>query len=280
MRLGYALMVSQTMLRHPRDGIARIRARIDGRRDQREVAALGRPQSEHYAVVPDWSRALHEAIGAPWPCREPRRFGEVWEATLSGLAAAGLRVGLASYRGWNDGDRAEAEAIWCLVAHTRPATVVETGVARGLTSRVILERLQRNGTGQLCSVDLPAVDPGLHHEIGIAVPETLRPRWTYVAGTSRRRLPGLVRRLKRVDLFVHDSLHTGRNTGFELDTVWPALAPGGVAVVDDIDHSLGFSRFTERVAPAHWIAARHVTGSGLWGVAVKAGRRAQPGSAG
>jgi hypothetical protein len=141
---------------------------------------------------------------------------------------------------------------------------------------VILEGLYRNGTGHLWSVDLPAVDPALHHEVGIAIPRDLRSRWTYVAGTSRQRLPGLVRRLQRVDLFVHDSLHTGRNTRFELDTVWPALAPGGVAAVDDIDHSLGFSRFTERVAPAAWIAASHLTGSGLWGIAVKAGSHAQP----
>jgi SAM-dependent methyltransferase len=151
---------------------------------------------------------------------------------------------------------------------------VETGVAHGLISRVILERLERNGGGRLWSVDLPSVDPALGHEIGIAVPAELRSRWTYVAGTSRRQLPGLVRRLQQVDLFVHDSLHTGRNTEFELDTVWPALPPGAVAVVDDIDHSLGFGRFTERVAPADCITARHVTGSGVWGIAVKAGPRA------
>jgi SAM-dependent methyltransferase/predicted O-methyltransferase YrrM len=236
---------------------------------------LGRSPSEHYTAVSDWSQALHKAIDAPWPCQESQKFAEEWDATVSGLTAAGMRVGLASYRGWNDGDRAQAEAIWCLVAHTRPATVVETGVAHGLTSRVILEGLHRNGTGHLWSVDLPAVDPALHREIGIAIPEDLRSRWTYVEGTSRQRLPGLIRRLQRVDLFVHDSLHTARNTCFELDTVWPALSPGGVVVVDDIDHSLGFSRFTERVTPAYRMAARHVTGSGLWGTAIKAGSSAE-----
>jgi hypothetical protein len=276
MQFGYRVRASYTMLRHPGDGIERVRGRIDRRADRREVAALGRPPSEHYAAVSDWSQALHKAIDAPWPCQESQQFGEVWDATISGLKSAGMRVGLASYRGWNDGDRAQAEAIWCLAAHTRPEKVVETGVAHGLTSRVILECLRRNGTGHLWSVDLPAVDPALHSEIGIAVPEDLKSRWTYVAGTSRQRLPGLVRELRQVDLFVHDSLHTARNTCFELDTVWPALTPGGVAAVDDIDHSLGFSRFTDQVAPAAWIAARHVTGTGVWGVAVKAGSRDQP----
>jgi hypothetical protein len=264
------------MLRHPREGIERVRGRVDTHRDKRELMALGHPPSEHYAVIEDWASVLHKAIGAPWPCQESEQFGKVWDATVSGLTATGLRVGLASYRGWNDGDQAQAEAIWCLVAHLRPATVVETGVAHGLTSRVILEGLHRNGTGHLWSVDLPAVDPALHHEIGIAVPEALRSRWTYVEGTSRRRLPELVRRLQQVDLFLHDSLHTARNTCFELDTIWPTLLPGGVAVVDDIHRSLGFSRFIEGVAPGAWVAARHVTGDGLWGTATKA-KTASPG---
>lgn len=270
MRLRFAVRVSGTMLRHPVEGAERVRGRIDAHRDRRELMGPGRPQREHYVVVEDWAPILHMAIGAPWPCREPEQFAAIWDATVSGLAAAGLRVGLASYRGWNDGDRAQAEAIWCLVAHLRPATVVETGVAHGLTSRVILEGLHRNRSGQLWSIDLPAVDPALHHEIGIAVPADLRSRWTYVAGTSRRRLPELVRKLQRVDLFVHDSLHTARNVCFELGTVWPALPSGGVAVVDDIHRSLGFSRFIDRAAPGAWVAARHVAGDGLWGIAVKA----------
>ena len=114
-----------------------------------------------YPVAEEWATVLHEAINAPWPCPESERFGEVWDATIGDLTAAGLRVGRASYGGWNDGDRAQAEAIWCLVAHMRPTTVVETGVAHGLTSRVILEGLKRNGSGQLWSIDLPAVDPAL-----------------------------------------------------------------------------------------------------------------------
>src|SRR5215475_13054493 len=136
MRPGFTVRASSMMLRHPREGIERVRGRIDTRHDKRELMSLGRRPAEHYAVVEDWAPALHKAIDAPWPCREAEQFGRLWEATVSGLTAAGLRVGLASYRGWNDGDRAQAEAIWCLIAHQRPATVVESGVAHGLTSRV------------------------------------------------------------------------------------------------------------------------------------------------
>lgn len=269
MQLGLTMRASRRLLHHPAEAIERVRGRIDTRADKRELMTIGRPMDKHYAVVENWAPVLHGAIGAPWPCAESGRFRPLWDATVSGLTAAGLRVGLATYRGWNDGDRAQAEAIWCLVAHLRPETVVETGVAHGLTSRVILEGLKRNGGGHLWSVDLPAIDPALHHEIGVAVPADLRPGWTYLEGTSRRQLPKLVRELRRVDLFIHDSLHTTRNTYFELDKVWPALSPDGVAMADDIHRNLGFYRFVERAQPAAWVAARHVTGDGLWGTVIK-----------
>jgi predicted O-methyltransferase YrrM len=268
-RLGYTLRASANMARHPIRGIERIRGRLDRRNDWRELAALERPVDDVYEVTDVWHERLHAALNIRWPCRELESFSRVWEAAVRDLSAAGLRTGLASYGGWNDGDPAQAEALWCIVAHMRPTTVVETGVAHGLSSRVILEGLRRNGTGQLWSVDLPAVDSALHHEIGIAVPEEVRSRWTYVPGTSRERLPSVVQRAGHVDLFVHDSLHTARNTCFELDTVWPALRPGGVAIVDDVDHSLGFRTFIDRSAPETWTAARHAVGNGIWAIAVK-----------
>jgi predicted O-methyltransferase YrrM len=267
--MGFTVRASQTLLRHPGQGIQRTRARLDTRRDRRELAVLGIPRSHFYQASDDWARRLHEAIGAPWPCDEAAPFAEAWDATISDLRRAGMRIGLASYRGWNDADKAQCSAIWCVVAHLRPSTVVETGVAHGVTTRLILEGLERTGNGRLWSVDLPAIDPALHQEIGIAVPKESRVRWTYVEGTSRDRLPQLVNGLGQIDLFVHDSLHTARNVCFELDTVWPVLRPGAVAFVDDIDRNLGFTRFTYRSHPHAWLAGRHLVGGGVWGVAVK-----------
>jgi len=59
----------------------------------------------------------------------------------------GHRLGPESYFGWNDGDPELVRAIWCLIRHLNPAVVVETGVARGFTTRLILEALERNGWG-------------------------------------------------------------------------------------------------------------------------------------
>src|SRR5436853_4803907 len=112
MQPGYAVRASWTMLRHPRQGAERIRGRLDRRKDLRELAALGVPQSDFYHVAEDWRRVLHQAIGMPWPCPEAALFGQAWESAISDLKAAKVPVGLASYGGWSDCDIAQAEAVW------------------------------------------------------------------------------------------------------------------------------------------------------------------------
>ena len=82
-------------------------------------------------------------------------------------------------------------------------------------------------------------------EIGAAVDGRIQHRWSYIPGSSRRRLPGLISQLGEIDLFVHDSLHSERNVRFEMDRAWAALRPGGAIVVDDIDANRGFHSFTQ-----------------------------------
>ena len=160
------------------------------------------------------------------------------------MAQHGLRVGRENYGDDDDADPGLARTLWCLVCHLQAAQVVETGVAHGLSSRMMLEALARNGDGRLSSIDLPAMT--IHErraEVGVAVPDGLRDRWSYLEGSSRRRLPALLRQLGQIDLFVHDSLHSTRNVRWELTSAWRALRPGGVVVVDDVDFNWGFEEF-------------------------------------
>jgi predicted O-methyltransferase YrrM len=158
-----------------------------------------------------------------------------------------MAVGPFSFYEWNDGDAGFVRAIWCLIRHLRPINVVETGVAHGMTSRFILEALESNAAGKLWSIDLPPLNPLTRQEVGIAVrqPGVSIGRWTYIAGTSRRRLPALLSRLGQVDLFIHDSMHSNRNVMFELECAWRYLTVGGVMVVDDIDANPAFDTFTK-----------------------------------
>ncbi len=197
-----------------------------------------------YAVDEDWEPRLHEMLHAEWPCPRTEGFFETWHETIAALEARGCKLGRGAFAGWGDGDPAFVRAAACATAHLAPLAVVETGVARGLTTRFILEALDRNQRGALWSIDLPP--PGettLRSQIAIAVPAHLRARWTYVRGSSRHRLKDVLSDVGALDLFVHDSRHTLRNVCFELEHAWIALRPGGLVLADDVDLNCGFHAF-------------------------------------
>jgi hypothetical protein len=197
--------------------------------------------------VPDdhWEKRLHQHLETPSNCPFVSEFWSLWPKIIRELEDQGIKAGPLSFGNWNDGDAGLARAIWCLIRHRKPTRVVETGVAHGVTSRVILEALERNGDGHLWSIDLPPTEKALQEQIGVAVGDLFASRWSYLRGPSRRRLPELLAWLGQMDLFIHDSLHSERNVRFELDHAWAALRPGGTVVVDDIDANWGFRSFTQ-----------------------------------
>ena len=200
-----------------------------------------------YETSPIWERKLHELLGAVWPCPSHSEFVALWGDVRMTMAEQGLRIGRGAYGGWDDADPALARAVWCAALHSHAKTVVETGVARGITSYFILEALERNGAGHLWSIDIPPLaEPILREETAVAVPDRLRHRWTYLEGSSRTRLPGLLNELRSVDLFVHDSMHTKRNVDFELGAIWPALRRGGMAIADDVERNTSFAEYSAR----------------------------------
>lgn len=153
----------------------------------------------------------------------------------------------------HDGGAALAEILWVIVRHRRPTTVVETGVARGVSTAFILDAMTRNGLGHLWSIDLPPLDTPAA-EVGIAVDEPLRTRWTYIRGASRRKLRPLAVQVGTLDLFVHDGLHTTRTMLDEMRTVWPHLNESGLIVCDDAGYSSAVVQFCEEVATEPFLA--------------------------
>lgn len=208
------------------------------------VRESGRPQCK-YEPDDHWEQRVHESLGLPWPCRLTADFGELWLKIIAELQEKGIRAGPESFQWWNDGDAGFVRAIWCLIRHLKPKKIVETGVAHGVTSRIILEALERNGDGFLWSIDLPPLEPEWRRQVGAAVGDRFADRWSYIAGSSSYHLPKLLSRIGQIDLFVHDSLHSEHNVRFEMDRAWAAMGPKGVIVVDDVDANWGFSSFSE-----------------------------------
>ena len=123
---------------------------------------------------------------------------------------------------------------YAIVRALRPETIVETGVASGVSSAHVLLALHKNRQGTLHSVEIgDSTYLPVGHEPGWVVPDWLRGRWKFHLGDARQILPQLMRELPSLDLFTHDSLHTYDHMTFEFEQAFPFLRPGGILIADD-----------------------------------------------
>lgn len=162
---------------------------------ERYVAARERPVPPGlYQPDSGWECRMHELLGMPQPCPAISEFSALWPEVMEELKAKGIRVGPESFKFWNDGDAGFVRAIWCLTRHLRPSNVVETGVAHGVSSRFILEALERNGgDGHLWSVDHPPLEHVWHEQIGAAVGGRYSARWSRANGAFPAYFPNFAR---------------------------------------------------------------------------------------
>jgi predicted O-methyltransferase YrrM len=161
----------------------------------------------------------------------------------------------------------EGVRLYALTRKLRPHVAVETGVCNGFSSAFLLLALERNGEGELHSIDLPEVagtayEPGTfwegkqgaaippEKEPGWMIPAPLRERWQLTIGRSQDELPPLLERLGEIDMFVHDSEHSYECMDFEFRAVWPALREGGALVADDWNWNTAFEELARDVGRA------------------------------
>lgn len=118
---------------------------------------------------------------------------------------------------------------YAVVRALKPALVIETGVADGLGSSVLLQALARNcaegAPGRLIGID---VDPAS----GWLVPGRLREHFTLLIEDSKTALRRIVAS-ERIDVFIHDSDHHYAHELAEFQLIAPALAPNGVILTDN-----------------------------------------------
>ena len=185
-------------------------------------------------------------------------FEEAW-AGVCGKLPAGHH---------HDSGSGLAKVLWIVVRATRPAKIVETGVAQGGTSAVILTALDLNNYGHLYSIDLPELRFIRDGRVGCVVPTNLMGRWTFVRGASHRKLVPLLNKLGTVDVFLHDSLHTDANMRFELETSWQYLREGGIMLSDDVHMNRAFVDVAS-LRTKWMIAHAEPTKVGAYGIALR-----------
>ena len=168
-------------------------------------------------------------------------------------------------RGFGDHDGIRL-LLYLIVRKYQPEIVVETGVSWGASSAFILCAMHENSKGHLYSIDLPPYeasvrikDGNVHvledsqrhcvneeYSVGALVPEYLKERWTLIVGDARKELPVLLKKVNKVSIFLHDSLHTYEHMMFEYETAWPYITKGGLLLSHDVLWNSAFLRFSKK----------------------------------
>jgi len=143
--------------------------------------------------------------------------------------------------------------IWCCVRVLQPESMIETGVAHGSSSWIILNAMRKNGKGKLYSIDLPNNDTNSAYNFneaqpvtGWMVPDELKSQWELHLGYAQEILPALLNRLKTIDIFFHDSDHSYEHMKFEFETAAPFIRKGGVLLSDDVHKNKAFEEYVSK----------------------------------
>ena len=148
--------------------------------------------------------------------------------------------------------------LYIIVRILKPKKIVETGVWAGISTSFILRALERNKMGKLYSIDLPTYDFKTAEEQrmkampkkaipGWIIPKYLKKRWKLLIGSSQQHLPKLLRELKGINMFIHDSLHTYDHMTFEFQKAWPFVSDDGFLLADNINWNNAFYDFAEKI---------------------------------
>lgn len=132
--------------------------------------------------------------------------------------------------------------LYYVVRKYKPDLFIETGVAHGYSSMVILSAMEKNDKGSLISVELSQYFDICHKQkkVGWIVPEGLKNRWEIKYGKSSEVLPTIK---EEIDIFYHDSDHSESNMLFEFRWAAEQIRKDGIIISDDIDRNKSWKIF-------------------------------------
>jgi predicted O-methyltransferase YrrM len=179
----------------------------------------------------------------------------------------------------------KGKILYSIVKSSMPTNIIETGVATGYSTSLILMALNENNYGLLNSIDYPnyqsilekilrdlnykglartfltfdglksvagyILKSSYYHipkgkKSGWVIPTELKDRWGLHIGISEKLLLNVINKVGSIELFFHDSDHSKSNMLFEFDTIWPHLKENGIIVSDDINLNDAFKEFCNK----------------------------------
>lgn len=181
--------------------------------------------------------AFLEALG--WPADEVAKVADEFDAVMTRLDEQYAVTTTVFPPRWGV-EVGTGVTLYGLVRLLKPTNVVETGVADGRSSFLILAALDANEKGTLHSFDVNPKVGNLargHERWNLTVSELADARTNFAAAIDA---------LETVDLFLHDSDHDYPNQMFEYETAWPKVPEGGVLASDDTDLTKAYVDFAAK----------------------------------
>lgn len=132
-----------------------------------------------------------------------------------------------------------ARFLYLLIRLVRPTTVLETGVANGKSTRIILAAMDANDHGHLHSIDMTRnvgqLFGGQHD------------RWTlHVTHGRSQDLKRVLDSIERPQVFIHDADHSYKSQMREYSLAASYLPAEGFLLSDDVDSSWAFRDFCQK----------------------------------
>jgi predicted O-methyltransferase YrrM len=157
-------------------------------------------------------------------------------------AAQDMEEKYPTQKGWGG----SADLIYAVCEAINAKTVVETGVAQGFSTLAMLLSVTKRG-GHVYSVDMPAVALKDTSEVGIAVPQRLRPSWSLFPYPDSVGLGKALDKIDRIDFCHYDSDKSYEGRCIAYPMLWNKLRSRGIFMSDDIGDNTAFRDFSEEL---------------------------------
>jgi hypothetical protein len=157
-----------------------------------------------------------------------------------------------------DCEKGMASFLYANILTIRPNIVVETGVANGISTNVIMHALEQTG-GKLHSFDVDQRCSSIYDGSG---------DWNFhlLKGNLKRSLESEIKSIGAIDYWIHDSNHGYSWQSFEYQLAGEVLAPKGMLISDDIDASTAWGLLDK--SPFNFVGAVFDTRK-MFGIAQK-----------
>jgi len=140
------------------------------------------------------------------------------------------------------------ELLYFLVRLLKPKVVIETGVAAGHSSTVILSAIKKNKSGILYSSDLPYFkEKNSENIIGFLVPTPLKSAWKLYCNGDLDNANHFLNEIKKADVIHYDSDKTFLGKKMFFEKIKKVICESTCILIDDVQDNNYFLNLSKQL---------------------------------